>query len=538
MIKFACSKCGKHITVKDEYAGRRGKCPGCGEAVKVPGQSATIQFSCAHCGHAIKVPAGYAGKRGKCPQCKEAVVVPAPDKEAATEAPAATITCSMCGREVPAPGATGAESMACPGCGSFIDPSSGAMASPYDDAAAVADEADAEQEPEAPAGASRGLDRRLLLIVGGAAAIVIVGLIGLVVVLKFTGSDRPRRPEPRQPARPQPTAPAAPTAETPAPPTGVRLRFAPTPGTTRTVRISTRIDTIATEAEQEGIAATESLTLDLEAATTNADGTVPIRVTLAAIRVSSEMGGRKLGEYDSDSPPNGAAGLEKMYSAFVGKDWTMTVSDQGEIVDFGLDALFQAAAEQRVQEEDAEIRARAASAEKAEQAIAHADGRFGSRAGRLGAMQKQLAEFPIFGQEKVRRLVSESILTLPDASLRPGDAWNRPVYIASVGTPMEMAAAHTLTGVDSDICTIESEGLRGPDEPPMTQDMGDLTVRYVLSGTVTATTTVERQTGWLLSKQQQTTLRGQIERHHAGQPDQDSTDQAAVDITTTVTTLE
>lgn len=36
MIKFQCSACGKNLNVKEELAGRTGKCPECGEALRVP----------------------------------------------------------------------------------------------------------------------------------------------------------------------------------------------------------------------------------------------------------------------------------------------------------------------------------------------------------------------------------------------------------------------------------------------------------------------------------------------------------------------
>jgi DNA-directed RNA polymerase subunit RPC12/RpoP len=40
MIQFQCAKCGKRLMVKDESAGKRAKCPGCGEVMVVPGAKA------------------------------------------------------------------------------------------------------------------------------------------------------------------------------------------------------------------------------------------------------------------------------------------------------------------------------------------------------------------------------------------------------------------------------------------------------------------------------------------------------------------
>lgn len=36
MIVFECQKCGKLIKIADQYAGKRGKCPGCGEIIDIP----------------------------------------------------------------------------------------------------------------------------------------------------------------------------------------------------------------------------------------------------------------------------------------------------------------------------------------------------------------------------------------------------------------------------------------------------------------------------------------------------------------------
>lgn len=35
MIKLTCKNCGKHLQAPDESAGRKGKCPGCGEVFAI-----------------------------------------------------------------------------------------------------------------------------------------------------------------------------------------------------------------------------------------------------------------------------------------------------------------------------------------------------------------------------------------------------------------------------------------------------------------------------------------------------------------------
>src|SRR5579871_5312818 len=44
-IKFNCSTCGQELTVKDELAGKQGKCPGCKNVVTVPSLTASKSAS-------------------------------------------------------------------------------------------------------------------------------------------------------------------------------------------------------------------------------------------------------------------------------------------------------------------------------------------------------------------------------------------------------------------------------------------------------------------------------------------------------------
>jgi serine/threonine protein kinase len=53
MIAFRCNHCGKDIKVKDELAGRKGKCPGCGTVISIPaaadvGQASKVRPSSSH----------------------------------------------------------------------------------------------------------------------------------------------------------------------------------------------------------------------------------------------------------------------------------------------------------------------------------------------------------------------------------------------------------------------------------------------------------------------------------------------------------
>jgi DNA-directed RNA polymerase subunit RPC12/RpoP len=76
MIKFSCENCAQKISVPEIHAGKKGRCPKCGEIVVVPAKSAILEFHCKKCGQKIRVPEIHAGKNGKCPKCKNIVTIP------------------------------------------------------------------------------------------------------------------------------------------------------------------------------------------------------------------------------------------------------------------------------------------------------------------------------------------------------------------------------------------------------------------------------------------------------------------------------
>lgn len=83
-INATCT-CGAQFKAKPELAGKRVKCPTCGQAFIVPKpQSASdlIRVACG-CGKALQVKTAFAGKRVKCPACGQAVAVPSPSSTTA-----------------------------------------------------------------------------------------------------------------------------------------------------------------------------------------------------------------------------------------------------------------------------------------------------------------------------------------------------------------------------------------------------------------------------------------------------------------------
>ncbi len=65
------------MSVQDENAGKRGKCPKCSNFFVVPDKSTTIEIHCKSCGQKISVLRIHSGKKGRCPKCKNPIVVPA-----------------------------------------------------------------------------------------------------------------------------------------------------------------------------------------------------------------------------------------------------------------------------------------------------------------------------------------------------------------------------------------------------------------------------------------------------------------------------
>lgn len=84
LIRFACAKCGQHISATPLYIGVRAPCPSCNAAVTVPTTSTLppaahpelVRFACAGCGQHISATRAQIGVAASCPNCNEAVTVP------------------------------------------------------------------------------------------------------------------------------------------------------------------------------------------------------------------------------------------------------------------------------------------------------------------------------------------------------------------------------------------------------------------------------------------------------------------------------
>jgi len=201
MIEFSCTKCGQKLNVEDKHSGKRVRCPKCGEVGFVPDNSDKIEFHCESCGQSISVPKIHAGKKGKCPKCKNLVVVPSLRRGPLGDTGTFSVVCSMCEEIIQVPETSREQTIECPACGSYVEASSGSgPTEPTESGPSIpssTDEDQYEDDFEAPE-ESAGLGYRLILVICGATAIVVVGLIILVTVILPSGSHLVEGPESRR----------------------------------------------------------------------------------------------------------------------------------------------------------------------------------------------------------------------------------------------------------------------------------------------------------------------------------------------------
>jgi hypothetical protein len=539
MIEFSCPDCGKSIRVNDKHAGKRGKCPKCAKALVVPEPSARIVFSCERCGHRIKVAQGHAGKRGKCPKCKHVLVVP---RQASKKKDVAvpSVTCSICQHAFTNPDASHEASVECPECANLIDASSG---SPVAEAPEATETDEAYGEESVPAQPSTSAHRRLVITVACVVIVLVVG-IGLGVFFRpwdsgsATGPVIPPVSRESADTEPSPQTPAQDTlpveqAATPEISDANRLQFNPGPGDKRSLSVSmTTQYSMAVQQDEpaQEVTGVQSITIDLEAGDGQTDGSFPVKVTLRRIQVKTVIQGAARGEYDSAQGPTEDDTVAGIYAPFVGQQFTISVSQDGEITDPGLDELFLGAAQARAQAEDDMTRARLK--EKADRVIERTDQGFGARQGRIQSLKRQLEAFPILGKGEILSLLGHLVAPLPGQTAQSDASWRGPIAVR-VGTHMEIPAAFTVTALDEGSCTIEAQGDRGEDEAPFVYKTGQVTVSNKLAGSSQVKLIVDRHTGWLRHKEQKTRLSGEIIQS----PAEGQGTETAIDTTMEITTL-
>ncbi len=260
-----------------------------------------------------------------------------------------------------------------------------------------------------------------------------------------------------------------------------------------------------------------------------ADGQVSCKVALEAIQDQMQIGGRIVAEYDSTRPRTGPANEgARTYADFVGKSWTIKVTSKGQVTDPGLDELFQAVAQARVDQEDANTREQLK--DKAAQAIEAANQRAGSSANRVLARKKELEESPAFGRDDIRVLLESLFASLPEKAVPSGGSWSAPVLI-QIGAAMELPTTYILQAVDDRTCTIEASGKGDTRERPFIYSRMGHTVINKLAGTARSTLKIDRKSGWLLHRDQKASFAGQMEFDSPGRTSRDAISQMTIEVT-------
>jgi DNA-directed RNA polymerase subunit RPC12/RpoP len=117
--------CGQRLIAKREMAGKRVKCPRCGDIVPLPGAEATktsashIVVACQQCQQRFLASGDLAGKAVRCPVCARALTVPKPG-EIVPSLPQIEVRC-VCGQHFVARPYLAGKRVRCTACGRPLD---------------------------------------------------------------------------------------------------------------------------------------------------------------------------------------------------------------------------------------------------------------------------------------------------------------------------------------------------------------------------------------------------------------------------------
>jgi len=113
--------CGQRMVAKRELAGKRVKCPRCGDIVTLPGLEAAqttarhIVVACQQCHQRFLAKGELAGKAVRCPMCRRPLTVPRPG-DTSPRLPQIEVTC-VCGQQFMARANLAGKRVRCTACG-------------------------------------------------------------------------------------------------------------------------------------------------------------------------------------------------------------------------------------------------------------------------------------------------------------------------------------------------------------------------------------------------------------------------------------
>jgi DNA-directed RNA polymerase subunit RPC12/RpoP len=538
MIRFSCKKCGQKLSVEDNHFGKRVKCPKCGSVGVVPGNSDKIKFRCDSCGQSISVPQIHAGKKGKCPKCKNPVVVPSVRKEPAEDAETFSIVCSMCEETIQVPVTSRGQTVKCPACGSSIEttyrggPAESAM--PRSSVPSETDEDQYEDESDVSE-ESAGVDRRLIFVISGVVAIVVVGLIILVTVILPSKSKRveepavPTRQEvanidsrsipvgsntqskensemqpPKEDVVPKESAQSAVAVRDDVGNLDLKLRLKS--GQKHRLRLYREYNSSYTvRGQQHDNGDIHTTELEFEVEQVDANSVTSLKVTYLRINaISKTVQGQS--EYDSGKPDTvGDNVFGPIFSALIGRSFIVKVTPEGKIVKIeGLAEMYQQMAEPLVEYEDEATRQKYAgmetrdSEENAKQQIDRANQKYGSREKRIEATREELDKGPYSREENIRDMLDNVIMSFPDRPVGVGDSWMAPFFMGD----MELGdCTYTLREINQTVVLVDTSlKIEVDDKVPARADGSRGSSRTTLAGSGQGSLEIDLSNGWMLRK--------------------------------------
>lgn len=168
MSLIARCQCGKSFQAKPELAGKRVKCPACGQVIQVPrppatdsagGAAAKIAVAC-RCGSRFQAQPQLAGKQVACPSCKQPLTIPARQTD--------------CSDNEPVPADPLGD------LGAYTDPFAGAT-TPAAGGALPAYGTSVPQRPVAAKAKSSGIPKAVLYAVGGIFGVIFLACAGFFI---------------------------------------------------------------------------------------------------------------------------------------------------------------------------------------------------------------------------------------------------------------------------------------------------------------------------------------------------------------------
>jgi len=530
MIRFVCKLCGEVISVQDQLSGRQMECPKCKSIRAIPDKSPKIKFHCKSCGQRIRVAQIHAGKKGKCPKCKKLIVIPTLQEGSAEGSGMVTLVCSICNETIHVPEGSKKEFIECPGCSSYMEAPSGSVtaesAASGTSIPSGADEDPYEDESDLPEeGAS--MDRRLIFIISGVAAVVVVGLIILVTVIlpsRPRPAEKPEdlrsqqqvayrdlRPKPVTSDRDLQSRPVTFDKSDAARSLDLKLRLKPRQKYRLRIINEDKVSMTMMEQRQD-INSISTVGLEFEVEQIDANSIAWIKVTYLTLR---EKAGSAAGQMEYDSTKPDAAtdhAFAQTYSAMIGQSFVMKVTPEGKMLELqGIDEMYMGMAEKIVEGEDESIRKRAmermadGAEERAERTIENLNQRYGSRKKREEAVSDLIKKNPLFTEEKIRGTVGNVIMPFPGGFVEIGDSWQGKAVLPA-GAPIDIDLTYTLKQKKQGMAVVGiSSKIELIDEPASTKDSPLGATKANVTGSYEGSVQIDSGSGWTVRKN--TTMR-------------------------------